>query len=110
MGNNSNNGSGNKILLNENGKTFSDAPGVGEIFNTVYGSIAGYPVNCEDWLNDISPNDALNKHCMHDNVTNIKLHMAVQETSFDFNEISTYDILEKIKSLKTGKSAGYDGI
>ena len=36
--------------------------------------------------------------------------MGVQATSFDFHEISTYDILEKIKSPKTGKSPGYDGI
>ena len=36
--------------------------------------------------------------------------MGVQATSFDFNEISTHDILEKIKSLKAGKSPGYDGI
>ena len=110
LSNNSNNGSGNKILLNENGKIVSDASEVAEIFNTFYGSIAGYPVNCEDGLNDISPIDALNKHCMHDSVINIKLHMGVQATNFDFNEISTHDILEKIKSLKTGKSPGYDGI
>ena len=36
--------------------------------------------------------------------------MGVQATNFDFHEISTYDILEKIKSLKTDKSPGYDGI
>ena len=36
--------------------------------------------------------------------------MDVQATSFDFHEISTYDILEKIKPLKTGKSPGYYGI
>ena len=110
LSNNSNNGRGNKILLNENGKIVSDASEVAEIFNTFYGSIAGYPVNCEDGLNDISPKDAINKHCMHDSIINIKLHMGVQATSFDFHEICTYDILEKIKSLKTGKSPGYDGI
>ena len=36
--------------------------------------------------------------------------MGVQTTSFDFHEISMHSILEKIKSLKTGKSPGYDGI
>ena len=36
--------------------------------------------------------------------------MGFQATSFDFHEISTYDILEKIKSPKTGNSPGYDGI
>ena len=48
--NNSNNGSGNKILLIENGKIVSDASEVVEIFSIFYGSIAGYPVNCEDGL------------------------------------------------------------
>ena len=107
---NSNSGSGNKILLNENGRIVSDASEVAEIFNAFYGSIAGYPVNCDDGLNDISLTDAIKKHCLHESVINIKLHMGVQTTSFDFHEISMHSILEKIKSLKTGKSPGYDGI
>ena len=31
-------------------------------------------------------------------------------TNFDFQKLCANDILEKIKSLKTGKSPGYDGI
>ena len=100
LSNDSNNGSGNKILLNGNGKIVSDASEVAEIFNTFYGSIAGYPVDCEDGLNDISPEDAINKHCMHDSVINMKLHMGVQATSFDFHEISMYDILERLNSSR----------
>ena len=107
---NSNSGSGNKILLNENGRIVSDASEVAEIFNAFYGSIAGYPVNCDDGLNDISLTNAITKHCLHESFFNIKLHMGVQTTSFDFHEISMHNILEKIKSLKTGKSPGYDGI
>ena len=62
---NSNSGSGNKILLNEKGRIVSDASEVAEIFNAFYGSIAGYPVNCDDGLNDISLTDAIkNIVCM----------------------------------------------
>ena len=75
MSNNSNNGRGNKNFLSENGNIVSHASEVAAISNTFYGSIAGYPVNCEDGLNDISPKNAISKHCMHDSVINIKLHM-----------------------------------
>ena len=109
LSNNSNSGSGNKILLNENGRIVSDASEVAEIFNAFYGSIVNYPVNCDDGLKDFSLTDAIKKHCLHESVINIKLHMGVQTTSFDFHEISTYNILEKIKSPKTGKSPFYGG-
>ena len=46
--------SGNKILLNENGRKVTDASEVAEIFNAFYGSIAVYPVNCDDGLNDVN--------------------------------------------------------
>ena len=80
LSDNSNNRSGNNILLNENGKIVSDASEVAEIFNTFYGSIAGYPVNCDDGLNDISPTDAINKHCMHDSVINIKGRVRIRKS------------------------------
>ena len=110
MSNKSNSVGGNKILLNENGRTVTDASEVAEIFNAFYGSIAGYPVNCDDGLNDVNLTEVIRKHCQHESVINIQLHMGARKTCFDFQKSCANDILDKIKSPKTGKSPGYDGI
>ena len=36
--------------------------------------------------------------------------MGARVTCFDFQQLCANDMLDKIKSLKTGKSPGYDGI
>ena len=110
MSNKSNSVGGNKILLNENGRIVTDASEVAEIFNAFYGSIAGYPVSCDDGLNDVNLTEVIRKHCQHKSIINIQLHMGARVTCFDFQKLCANDMLDKIKSLKTGKSPGYDGI
>ena len=110
LSNKSNSVGGNKILLNENGRIVTDASEVAEIFNVFYGSIAGYPVNCYDGLNDVNLTEVIRKHCQHESIINIQLHMGARVTCFDFQKLCANDMLDKIKSLKTGKSPGYDGI
>ena len=110
LGNKSNGGSGNKIMLNENDRIVTDASEVAEIFNTFYGSIADYPDGLYDGLDNISLVDVINKHCLHESIVNIKSHMGARVSNFDFHDVSVGDILKKIKCLKSGKSPGYDGI
>ena len=86
---------------------------VAEIFNTFYGSIADYPVGLYDGLNNtfcINLVDVMNKHCLHVSIVNIKSHMGVRVSNFDFHDVSVDDILKKIICLKSGISPGYDGI
>ena len=113
LGNKSTGGNGNKIILNENDRIVTNASEVAEIFNTFYGSIADYPVGLYDGLNNtfcINLVDVMNKHCLHVSIVNIKSHMGVRVSNFDFHDVSVDDILKKIICLKSGISPGYDGI
>ena len=110
LGNKSNGGSGNKIILNENDRIVTNASEVVGIFNTFYGSIADYPDGLYDGLDHISLVDVMTKHCLHERIVNIKSHMGARVSNFDFHDVSVDDILKKIKCLKSGKSPGYDGI
>ena len=110
LGNKSNGGSGNKIILNENDRIVTNASEVAEIFNTFYGSIADYPDGLYDGLDNISLVDVMNKQCLHESIANINSHMGARVSNFDFHDVSVDDILKKIKCLKSGKSPGYDGI
>ena len=110
LSNKSNSIGGNKISLNENGRIVTDASEIVEIFNIFYGSIAGYPVDYYDGLNDVNLTEVIRKHCQHESIINIQLHMGAQVTCFDFQKSCANDMLDKIKYLKTGKSPGYDGI
>ena len=72
LGNKSNGGSGNKIILNENDRIVTNASEVASIFNVFYGSIAEYPPDRYDGLDNTSLIDVLNKHCSHESIVNIK--------------------------------------
>ena len=110
LGNKSNGGSGNKTILNENDRIVTNASEVASIFNVFYGSIAEYPPDRYDGLDNTSLIDVLNKHCLHESIVNIKSRMGVRMSNFDFHEVSVDDVLKKVKCLKNGKSPGYDGI
>ena len=73
--------------MNENGRIVTDASDVAEIFNAFYGSIAGYPVNCDDGLNDVNLTEVIRKHCQHESIINIQLHMGARVTCFDFQKL-----------------------
>ena len=104
LGNKSNGGSGNKIILNENDRIVTNASEVASIFNVFYGSIAEYPPDRYDGLDNTSLIDVLNKHCSHESIVNIKSRMGVRMSNFDFHEVSVDDVLKKVKCLKNGKS------
>ena len=110
LGNKSNGGSGNKIISNENDRIVTNASEVASIFNVFSGSIAEYPPDRYDGLDNTSLIDVLNKHCSHESIVNIKSRMGVRMSNFDFHEVSVDDVLKKVKCLKNGKSPGYDGI
>ena len=109
--NNSNGNSGSKIMLNESGIIVTDATEIADNLNAFYGSIASYPVDSDDGLDGLTDlNDVLNKRCSHDSIINIRSRMGAQVSRSNFTKISVNDVLNKIKSLKPGKSQGYDGI
>ena len=98
------------IILNENDRIVTNASEVADIFNVFYGSIAEYPPDRYDGLDNTSLIDGLNKHCSHASIVNIKSRMGVRMPNFDFHEVSVDDVLKKIKCLKKGESPGYDAI
>ena len=63
-----------------NGRIITDASEVAKTFDAFYGSIADYPVNCEDGLNDINLIHVTDKYCHHESIVNIQLHMDVRVT------------------------------
>ena len=50
------------------------------------------------------------KHCGHDSIVNIISHMGGRTSKFDFSKLSESAVIKMIKSLKCGKSVGYDDI
>ena len=110
MNNKSNNNAGNKIMLRENNRIITDASDVAEIFNVFYSSISNYPANLYDGLDNTNISDIVAKHCRHESIVNIKSHMGDRASKFDFSKLSESAVIKMIKSLRCGKSAGYDGI
>lgn len=101
---------GSTIMLRENNRVVSDASEVANIFNMYYSSLSNYPPNAYDGLDNENLCEVVNRHTAHDSVINIKSHMGDLAPVFEFSAPSVSDVVNVIKSLKCGKSAGCDGI
>ena len=71
----------------------TDATAIANIFNAFYGSIANYPVDFYDGLDRHAGfEDVLDKHYSHDSIVNIRSHMGIQVSHFDFSKVYVNDI------------------
>ena len=65
----------------------TNASEVAQMFNTLYGSIADYPVDLYDGLNNITLKDVMNKHSLHESIveyiSNISMHVFIHKSAND---------------------------
>jgi hypothetical protein len=98
------------INLCENGVVFTDPSDVCNILNDYYVSMTDDFSKDESVSLDDSIDQIINAYKDHPSIVKIKEKRTESEISFNFCEVTYSELHKKLKSVKTNKATGFDGI
>ena len=102
-----------QITLKENDKIINKPEEVCRILSDYYANIANEIGGEAEYFEDVNVNsvkDAIEKYSDHTSVKNITKHHPPKRERFDFKPVSNNSVFKYMKTMKTGKSPGYDNL
>ena len=98
---------GGRIILEEAGKTISEASKVSKIFNGFFVSVASEIGFDEDV---VSTTDAINEYNIHPSIEKIKQSYENEIRDFDFQTVDAGTVMLMITNIDSKIATGYDNI
>ena len=96
------------ILLKEDDKIISDPKCVADTLNNYFVNVANEINDTGISLKNHSVESVIDYHTQHPDVMSIAKKFDSLEYRFDFSEITSATVYDKMKSIKINKSTGYD--